>query len=121
LKPLFVANSNGRKGSRPLAPSAADSLATAAVAAHSGGVANLSEQMGGHRGAAGKADDWVRTRTGWEHEAKWFATVGRYEPTLHPAVIAALVSMVAVWALVAFPADTARAADEKETPSTSES
>jgi hypothetical protein len=121
LKPLFVANSSGRKGSRPLAPSAAESLATAEVAARSGDVANRSEQLGGPRGAAGKVDDWVRTRTGWEHEAKWFATVGRYEPTLHPAVIAALIGLVAVWALVAFPADASRGADEKETPSTSES
>jgi hypothetical protein len=77
--------------------------------------------MSGHRTAtAGEADDWVRTRTGWEHEAKWFATVGRYEPALHPAVVAALVSLIAVWALMAFPADTAKVADEPDAPSTTE-
>jgi len=48
-------------------------------------------------------DDWVRTRNGWEHEASWFATVGRYEPALHPTVVAAMMGLVSVWGFVAYP------------------
>jgi hypothetical protein len=119
LKPLLVSPSTSRRGSKSLASSTAEPLATAAAPAHSTSFTNRSEQIAGHRAGGGKVDDWVRTRTGWEHEAKWFATVGRYEPSLHPAVVAALVGLMAVWALVAFPADAA--ADQRDTPSTLES
>jgi hypothetical protein len=119
LKPLIVASSAGGRGGKPLAPLAAGSLATAAPTTRSEGVSNRAERPSGHRGAARKTDDWVRTRTGWEHEAKWFATASQYEPTLHPAVIAALIGLMAVWTLVAFPDDTVATVDEPDTPSPS--
>ena len=119
-KPLIATHSTGGRVCRPFAPLAAESPATAVVAAHSAGVANRSEPIVARRGSAGKVDDWVRTRTGWEHEAKWFATVGRYEPALHPAVVAAMIALVAVWTLVAFPADAVRVADPPDSHSTSE-
>ncbi len=51
-------------------------------------LSNRPEQTGRRHRAAGKGDDWVRTRTGWEREARWFAATS-YEPALHPAVVAA--------------------------------
>jgi hypothetical protein len=119
LNPLLATNSSGRWASNPFVPQAAESAAATATVALSAFASDRSEQIGGHRDAE-RADDWVRTRTGWEHESKWLAAVGRYEPALHPAVVAGLVGLVAVWALMAFPAKAASVADERDTPATPE-
>ncbi len=50
------------------------------------------------------ADGWVRTRDGWERESALHPHRGTYEPALHPAVLASLVTLASLLALVAFPA-----------------
>lgn len=95
----------------------AESSAVESATPGSADVSNRAEESRRHRGAAGAVDDWVRTRTGWEREAKWIASSG-YEPALHPVVVAALVSLVALWALVAFPVDAVESVDDPQTVDT---
>lgn len=114
LQSVFAASSVGQPAnSASPAVGTAASLAVGAAAPLSADVSNRPEKISRHRGAAGGGDDWVRTRTGWEREARWFAATS-YEPALHPAVVAGLVSLVALWALVAFPADAVRSTDDRE-------
>ncbi len=111
LKTFFAAVSVSRGGNT-------GSPAVGTATPSSAEAANRSEQISHQHGATGEGDDWVRTRTGWEREAKWFASSASYAPALHPAVVAALVSLVALWALVAFPADAAEATDDPDSPDT---
>jgi hypothetical protein len=66
----------------------------------------------GHRTVVHKRDDWVRTRNGWERETKWPGPLVVYQPALHPAVVAALIGLAALWALIAFPVEDAAGSDE---------
>ena len=111
LKPFVAADSADQK-----ANTASSTVKTAASTA--AGAGNQSEPADHPGGAATAGNDWVRTRVGWEREAKWFANSISYEPGLHPAVVAALVSLVALWTLVAFPADAAGAANDPDAPDT---
>ena len=67
-----------------------------------------------HAGAAwpGGADDWIRTRSGWEHHAALSGPLAVYQPALHPLVVAVLMLLAALWALIAFPVQPAAGADD---------
>ena len=67
-----------------------------------------------HAGAAwpGGADDWIRTRSGWEHHAALSNPLAVYQPGLHPLVVAVLMLLATLWALVAFPVQPGLGSDD---------
>ncbi len=58
------------------------------------------------------ADDWIRTRSGWEHHAALSGPLAVYQPALHPLVVAVLMLLAALWALIAFPVQPTAGADD---------
>ena len=86
-----------RRRSSPLAPLAGFVVTLALLVASPG---------------PGLAGGWVRTRDGWEREEALLVHRHIYEPSVHPLVVATLVSLTSLMALVAFSAPGKQAGDD---------